>query len=161
MQDAILEIPLDDTPPDFPPSGPAAAAPLPPRRVFPGCLPDGTQLHLSAGIRVDLAAVYGEEFSYYYPQRQDEFATLLWMAAQPPAERGAAWRDPRPDGAPPLLSDFVALRATVSRWVDDVFRDSEADLVRTIALALWVQHDETRTVFTEKKAPAAAETAAA
>lgn len=146
--------------PDLPPAPDSSLPDNAPRFPLSHCLPDGTPLHLTAGILVDLAAIYQDEadaFAAYIPSRHDEFATLLWMASRPREHCGAAWRE----GSPPLIASFPALRATVSRWVDETFRPSEADLVRSIALDLWVAANKTRTVITEKKAPAAAETAAA
>ncbi len=96
------------------------------------CLPDGTQLKLTAGILVDLA-------------KNDEFAFLLWMAAHKPAE----WRES--EKGKPLIADFIAMRRVVLEWVDEAFQPSEADLVRTIALDLWMHHAKARVVVTEKK----------
>lgn len=121
-----------------------------PRPFLPHHLPDGTPLHLTAGILADLAAIYHDEFTAYVPQRYDEFATLCWMASRPKADRGAAWRDPNGQRAP-LLSDFPALRSTVSRWIDDTFRASESDYVRQLALRLWQHHNEVRVAVTDQK----------
>lgn len=119
-------------------------------------LPDGTPLHLTAGILADLAAIYHDDFTAYVPQRFDEFATLIWMASRPRELRGGPWRDPVSTRAitefnPPLMSNFQALRATVSRWIDDTFRASESDYVRQLALRLWQHHNEARVTVTDKK----------
>lgn len=109
------------------------------------CLPDGTQLKLTAGILVDLASIFHDEFTAYVPSKNDEFAFLLWMASHKPAE----WRES--EKGKPLISDFIAMRRVVLDWVDNTFEPSEADLVRTIALDLWMHHAKARVVVTEKK----------
>lgn len=131
------------------PDAAAAVEPMEPRPYVQHHLPDGTPLILRAGMVADLAAIFGDEFAGYVPQRYDEFAILLWMASRPPEERGAAWRD----GKPPLLSDFAALRAHVSRWLDDTFRASEASYVHRLAIDLWVYHTAARVEIAEKKSP--------
>jgi len=125
--------------------GPAA-----PRPYLPHHLPDGTPLRLTAGIIADLASIYHDDFTSYLPNRFDEWAVLLWMATRPASEHGAAWRDPR-EARPPLLADFPALRATVSRWIDDTFCASEADYIRRLALGLWTREHETRVVLSDQK----------
>jgi Arc/MetJ-type ribon-helix-helix transcriptional regulator len=121
-----------------------------PRPFLPHHLPDGTPLHLTAGILADLAAIYHDDFTAYVPQRFDEFATMIWMASRPKADRGSGWREPQGQ-RPPLLSGFAALRATVGRWIDDAFRASESDYIRQLALRLWQHHNEARVTVTDQK----------
>lgn len=139
-------------------SAPAVPDAIAPRPFLPHHLPDGTPLHLTAGILADLAAIYHDEFTAYVPQRADEFATMLWMASRPKDERGGAWRYKRfgkngniADSQPPLQSDFHALRYTVSQWIDDTFRASESDYVRQLALRLWQHHNDARVTVTDQK----------
>lgn len=120
------------------------------RAFIPYYLPDGTPLRLTAGILADLAAIFHDEFSAYIPQRADEFSTMIWMASRPRDERGAAWRDSI-GGRVPLMADFPAFRATVSRWLDDTFRASEADYPRQAALRLWQYHNEARVTVSDQK----------
>ena len=120
------------------------------RPFIPHHLPDGTPLRLTAGILADLAAIFHDEFSAYIPQRADEFSTMVWMASRPRDERGAAWRDSI-GGNVPLMADFPAFRATVSRWLDDAFRASEADYPRQLALRLWQHHNEARVTVSDQK----------
>lgn len=137
---------------------PAAPAPESPRPYLRHHLPDGTPLILTAGICADLASIFHDEFTSYIPHRFDEFATLVWMASRPPELRGALWRDRISTKDirqfdPPLMSDYPALRATVSRWIDDTFRASEFDQIRMLALDLWTYHNSARVEVTEKKSP--------
>lgn len=131
MTDTLLSIPELDAPAKTPV---VTEEYLPPREPQPNCLPDGIPLRLTAGIVVDLATLYAEEFAAYYPQRTDEFAFLLFMASQPIEDEGAAWRD----GKPSLMGDFGAFRKVVLKWVSDNFRPSEATLIPFIALNLWM-----------------------
>lgn len=103
---------------------------LQPRSPAPNCLPDGTPLRLTAGIVVDLATLFAEEFAAYYPQRTDEFAFMLYMASHEPRE----WRE----GKPSLMGDFTAFRNTVMDWIDTAFRPSEATMIPFIGLNLWL-----------------------
>lgn len=118
-----------------------------PRQYIAHHLPDGAPLFLTAGILNNLASIYSDEFSTWVPSRADEFATLLWMASRPRKDRGAAWLE----GSPALLSDFPALRATVTRWLDDAFRPSESGYVIRLGVDLWKLHNNARVTVTEKK----------
>jgi hypothetical protein len=120
-------------------------APATARKPGKLCLPDGTQLKLTAGILVDLASIFHDEFTAYVPSKNDEFAFLLWMASHKPAE----WRES--SNGKPLIADFISMRGVVLAWIDETFQPSEADLVRTIALDLWMHHAKARVVITEKK----------
>lgn len=155
MSDTIFTIPGIEPEAILPAAAAGDAQPEAARTRLPGHLPGGQPLHLSAAIRCDLATIFHDEFTSYFPQRQDEFAFLLFMAAQPPVDRGKAWRAPRPDG-PPLMADFAAFRQHVAEWVDATFRDSEFEDIRPLALELWMRHDRTRVTITEGKAEAAA-----
>ncbi len=134
MSDAILDIEGIEE------SGPVVVAGIEPRPYLAHHLPDRTPLVLTAGIVMDLAAMFQDDFLTYVPQRADEFSFLLFMASRPASERGSVWRD----GSPPLMSDFPRFRSTVSRWVDDTFRASEADYVRRLAIDLWLHHTGTK-----------------
>lgn len=143
-----------DTPLDIPGLAASDTAPVPtgPRTPARGHLPDGTPLHLTAGIAVDMAAIFHDEFTAYFPQRADEFAILLWMASRDKS----AWRTVPPGRTQPLLTDFPALRAEVMDWIDTAFLPSESDLIRSIAIDLWFSQVATRVVLSEKKNPPAA-----
>ncbi len=146
----IIELPGADTASD--------TGDISPRPYLAHHLPDGTPLHLTAGILNNLAAIYSDEFSTWVPSRADEFATLLWMASRPRKDRGAAWlegvralpSETRKD-SPALISDFPALRATVTRWLDDAFRASESGYVIRLGVDLWKLHNAARVAVTEKK----------
>ena len=118
-----------------------------PRPYIAHHLPDGTPLNLTAGILNNLASIYSDEFSTWVPSRADEFATLLWMASRPRKDRGAAWLE----GSPALISHFPALRATVTRWLDDAFRASESGYIIRLGVDLWKLHNAARVTVTEKK----------
>jgi len=140
----ILELPGAETVSD--------TGDISPRPYLAHHLPDGTPLHLTAGILNNLASIYSDEFSTWVPSRADEFATLLWMASRPRKEHGAAWLE----GSPALISDFPALRAAVTRWLDDAFRASESSYVIRLGVDIWKLHNASRVSVTEKKTEEAA-----
>jgi hypothetical protein len=139
-----------DTPFTLPGMEPPPASPQDldlPRPLIPGFLPDGSRLHLTAGILLDLADHHYEDFLDYRPSSPAEFAMLLYMAAHAARQPAPGpWHVKAPEQPRPLINDVHGFRAEVSRWVSEAFRPSEFPYVTLLGVDLWVSANKGRVV---------------